>query len=225
MNFIKNMYKLDIKILSWLLHHANRNCNENNFYSIKNKILKKYGQFINYDIQYIDGKKCWCGNGIYDYNWFDKEPIICYKCNGTGWYKLPVWNILEKVSFGKYQFHIPFERSYKKPIDYINQYPNSLIDGYIDHNNSKYGDIALNILYLIYDFKGYWKRWIKNVGFGWYVRWWLPKNYINNIAHLVKKRHKSIPIINLKKWINKTGKYKKCKIYHSSEFNIDNLPF
>ena len=106
--------KLIIQILAWLLHHANRQCSDDVFYEIKNKLLKKYGRCICYDVQFIQGKKCWCGDGIYDYNWYTYEPIVCYKCNGTGWYKLPVWNILGRLKFGRFKFHVPFKRSYEK---------------------------------------------------------------------------------------------------------------
>lgn len=216
------MNKIIIKILSWLLHHANRNCKDNIFYSIKNKILKKYGTFLYYDVQFIKGKRCWCGDGIYDYTW-DMEPIECYKCGGTSWYKIPVYNILEKIQFGKYYFHSPFKKSYKKPAEYMNLYPGSVIEGYIEHNLSKYGNFALNCLYLLFDFKGYLKRWSTNIGTGWRLKWYLPKNYVNNLFHLIKKRQKSFPIVDLKNRINKTGKYRKPQLYKN--ISIDDLPF
>lgn len=179
-------------ILSWLLHHANRNCNDEIFYQIKNKILKRFGKFICYDVQFIEGKKCYCGDGIYGYDWYG-NIVECYKCNGTGWYKKPVWNILSKIKFGKYEFHQPYAKVFKKPDNSIH-----IINGYIDHNFSDYGKFALIILYLVYDFSGFWKRWYKSIGTGWRLSWWLPKNYINNIFHLIKKRQRAFPIVNLK---------------------------
>lgn len=188
---------LKIKILSWLLHHANREGSNENFYEIKNRILKNYGNLIGYDIQFIEGKKCHScgGTGVHKYyDWSGEISDIdsCWYCTG-GWYKRPVWNILKKMQFGKYIFHQPFERVYIKPVDLLKYY--SQITGYIDHNRSKYGRFALNVLFLMYE-KGFIKRWYKQSGIGWPVRWYYPKNWINAIIYLIKHRGK-IPSITV----------------------------
>jgi hypothetical protein len=36
------------------------------------------------------------------------------------------------------------------------------------------------------------------IGRGWRLYWWLPKNYINNIAHLIRHGRKAIPFQRMK---------------------------
>lgn len=180
-----------IKILSWLLHHANRHTKSEYFYAIKNRLLKKYGVHVRYDVQYIEGKKCnSCGGeGVhpkYGYDGKIYDYADCYHCHG-GWYKLPTWNILALLQFGKYQFHQPYKRVYAKPLI---EFP--LIEGYIEHNDSKHGSFALTVLCLLYE-KGYLKRWYNGAGSGWYVYWWLPRNWPHNIVHIIKNGKNAMP--------------------------------
>jgi hypothetical protein len=199
-------------ILSFLLHHANREGKNKSFYKIKNKILSKYGKHICYDVQYIEGKRCFScgGTGIYvGYN----HKSECYNCGGTGWFKLPEWNILARLQFGKYTFHQPWKRSYIDPKIQSNK-----IEGYIEHNRSKYGRFSLALLFLIYDRKGL-KRMYDYIGLGWRCYWYLPKNYLNNIIWLFRKKH----FINLFK---PTNRIYKCgeRIYYEYTDNNE-LPF
>jgi len=202
--------QLKILVLSELLHRANRETRAKEFYAIKNRILQQYGVLQGYELQFIEGKKCFScgGDGIYE-GWSYKAE--CYKCDGTGWYKLPVYNILSLLKFGKYVFHQPFGRSYKKPDISV-----KIIEGYIEHDKAKYGATALTILYLLYE-KGYIKRWYKSTGIGWRVYWWEPRNWPNNIVHLVKHGRKSIPFLKLRSPKVKVFKYEPC--------NNDDLPF
>jgi len=65
------MKNIIITVLSWLLHHANRSLNwgdKKYFYPIKNKILSKYGKYVKYGIQFIEGKKCYTCHGTGDYH-------------------------------------------------------------------------------------------------------------------------------------------------------------
>lgn len=158
-----------ISILSWLLHHANRSgTNDKGFYLIKDKLLNKYGQYICNDIQFIRGKICYScgGTGCVD-NGDVYDADCCWNCNGTGWYKRPVWNILKKIRFGKYTFHKPYQKLYKKPITIPN------IKGYIQHNRSKYSGFAITVLFLLYE-RGYIKRYWKGNGVAWRMPWWRP---------------------------------------------------
>lgn len=185
--------KIFISPLSWLLHHANRKYHSKEFYDIKNRILKKYGQHICYDVQFIEGKKCHScdGTGIYvgvrwsDIHWGKTVSYqeTCYHCY-QGWYKRPVWNILARLQLGKYTFHQPYHRVYEKPDNSI-----PVIEGYIEHRDSKYSDFAATILFLIYE-RGYLKRWYRSAGTGRYVRWWLPQHWINNIIYHIKHRQR-----------------------------------
>ncbi len=213
------------KILSWLLHHANRLGKDEYFYKIKNNILSKYGAFICFDVQFIEGKKCYScrgtGEHVY-YRWdgtYDYD--FCWHCH-NGWYKRRTWNILSRIKFGKYEFHQPFQRVYHKPYNGI-----PVIEGYFDHEKSKYSNFAKTILFLIYE-KGYLKRWYKTSGIVWRLYWWLPKNWINNIIHLIKHGRKSWPIIMIKEKINKLFERNKQKLlvcWNDYNYSDNNLPF
>jgi hypothetical protein len=208
----KEMNRIFTRPSSWLLHHANREGKNDNFYVIKDRILKAYGKHIGYDVQFIEGKKCHTcgGTGIYrGYSWRYDEDFqdLCYRCY-NGWYKRPVWNILSRIQYGKHIFHSPYKRAYSKP-----EINSQIIDGYIQHNRSKYGTFALAVLFFLFE-KGYIKRWYKETGIGWRVMWWLPRNWLRNIVHLIKHGKDSYPF----------RKKRKVAKYHPSS-NDDDLPF
>jgi hypothetical protein len=151
------------EILSWLLHHANRTTKAHEFYSIKDKILSRLGKQVGYDIQHIEGKKCFTCNGTGQYPRWDQygiyDPDWCWHCAGNGWYKDPQWIALARIQFGRYTFHKPLKREYsvKNPFT-----PESMgwevtdrpvISGYIKHSETSFGDFALLVLYLIYNRK------------------------------------------------------------------------
>ena len=200
-------------VLPWLLHHANRLGRNDHFYAIKNRMLKKYGKHICYDVQFLEGKECWSCSGTGEYY----NDVECYSCDGTGWYKLPVWNILAKVQFGKYTFHQPYQRSYKKPDNSI-----QIIQGYIEHSKTKYSKFALTVLFLLYE-KGYLKRYYKEL-IGWRCAWWLPQNWFNNIIYLIK--YKGTPAMKIKRQNQRSEslrqKYENNRIPETSVFD---LPF
>jgi len=182
------MKTIKIKILAWLLHHANREGKDKLFYNIKSKILSRYGKFVGWDIQFIEGKECWSCNGSGTFKSWWKMPELCWSCMGTGWYKDPVWNILERIEFGNYTLHQPQERRYTKPA--IANIPSTYFEGYINHKRSKFGEYAKFILFLIYD-----RKVLKyhSIGRGWRVKWWYPENWLNNFIHLIRNRNKAIP--------------------------------
>lgn len=205
MNF-NMLLRCKTHLLSWLLHHANRNCRQDQFYQIKKQLLTKYGTHIGYDVQFIDGVKCNAcnGKGIYTRYFFRGESLYkerqqCYHCAG-GWYKRPVWNILQRLKFGNYIFHQPFQRSYTKPADI--KIP--VIEGYIEHTRSRYGLIALTILFFTYE-KGYSKRWRNDfdTGGGWPIYWWWVRNWLAVIVHVLKKKKKSQPYKKLQQFLSK----------------------
>lgn len=192
------MFKsLKIHILSWLLHHANRTTKSKEFYMIKNRLLARYGTVTGFDVQFLAGKKCFAcgGSGIYHgYYWEsgDEWSDTCNRCWG-GWYKPRCWNILEKRRFGRYTFHQPKERVYERPYiaDSVKQ-----IDGYIDHRSTKWGEFAVIMLFVLcerslppIDFR---------LGLGWSTRWWLPRNYPNNLLYLIRRRANAMPIKSLR---------------------------
>jgi hypothetical protein len=192
-------------ILSYLLHHANREYRSEDFYRVKNIVLTKYGTPVGYDVQFIEGKKCnSCQGRGYHYrygrNGQPYDTADCYHCWG-GWYKHPAWVLLKRMQLGKYIFHQPIQKEIR-----FNKNPftreagwnvtNEVIRGYIEHSPSKHGKDALIVLYLVYDWKGYWSRWKKHIGIGWRCSkyWWLrPKNWPNNIAHIIRYKGNAIP--------------------------------
>ncbi len=210
------MKKLIIYILSNLLHRANREhyCSPE-FYAIKNRLLLKFGKHTGYDVQFIEGKKCHTcnGTGIYIGYYGRQYNDTCYHCY-NGWYKRPTWNILERVQFGKYTFHKPYQRAYKKPDILIG----AQIEGYISHQRAKYGALCTSILFLLFE-KGYIKRWYKGAGIGWRVYWWLPKAYLNNIIHIIKKGKNAYPVKKL------TGKIYRLTHTKKQLQELEDLPF
>ena len=164
-----------LPVLSWLLHHANREGRNEYFYKIKNRILSKYSIHLGYDVQFIAGKKCFTCGGTGTYEGYDFKDD-CRNCDGTGWYKLPVYNILARVQFGNYLFHQPFKRTFIKP----KTISSPIIQGYITHNRSQYGKFALFILFLFFD-KHYLKRCFGIARSKWHRYWkynkraWLPR--------------------------------------------------
>lgn len=204
MNTIRKMKSLKIKILSWLLNQANRETRSEYYYKIKNVVLAKYGTHIGYDVQFIEGKKCHScdGSGVYtSYRYWSGRVTpfhdTCYNCF-RGWYKRPVWNILAKIKLGKFSFHQPYQKVYENPTGK----GSPIIEGYIEHNRGKHGKMALHILYLCYE-RGYLKRYWKETGNGWRVRWWYPSNWLANAIHIIKKGRESMPARDIEKWLSR----------------------
>lgn len=178
-------------ILSSLLFHANKS-KDKEFYPIKNRILTKYGRKTDTVVQFIDGKKCincgGTGNHTYfDWNGFAYDNDICWRCNGTGWFKRPRWNWLDIVQFGKYSFHQPFTTTYEAPTENVR-----VFEGYVEHNVTKFTKISLFIIFLLYE-HGYLKRWWYKELHGWRICWWRPQNYIHNLIHLLRHGRNACP--------------------------------
>lgn len=208
------------KILSYLLHHANRSSKAPEFYAIKTRLLKKHGVFIGHDVQHIPGKKCFScqGTGIYTgYSYYDGSmwEDICYQCN-SGWYKRPMWVVLERYRFGKYVFHQPLKKVWHiHDVDI----PNAVkIDGYIDHKLTKHGLDCLHLLYILFDFNRWRKNELKTFGLSYFYNWSTPYRFINNIIHVIRKRHKAYCFASLFK-----KRYRRAVTY--SPVESDDLPF
>jgi len=151
-----------------LLHIANSYPNavdKERFYAMKERILKRYGEPDGSDVQHIPGKECWScgGTGVL---W---EPGGCYKCMGDGWFKRPVWIVLNRFRLGRFTFHVPRERSYEEPIPNVTR-----ITGYVTHPDYGYRktEWACIALGLIFDRSLGWKglcekwdqqRWLRGI--------------------------------------------------------------
>lgn len=201
---------LKIKILSTLLHHANRNCKRKEFYALKQKLVKEYGRFKGYDLQYIPGKKCYSCSGkgrfrkyhyYYRYHYYE----TCWNCGGDGWYKIRRLVLLARYEFGEYEFHQPVKdftswtalaAMYRllHEIDLTAPEPQITIFSYIEHKHSNWGDLCFVLLFWLFGIrieKGF------DFGMGWACRWYLPRNWIHNLAHLYFYRFRSIPVRDL----------------------------
>lgn len=202
------------KILSWLLFHANTHSSSKCYYAIKNKLLEKYGTYFSDDVQFLEGKKCRCcgGSGIYvGYTWYSKRYEDCCRYCIDGWYHLPTYVILKEYQFGKYTFHQPYKSvPFKNPLSHA-----PLIEGYIEHKSTKYGSLAKDILYLLYD--------RTELGRGWYLQWYNPKYWINNLYHLFTRKSNSIPVRRVREKLKKKPEYKPLHPY--TPCNDDDLPF
>jgi hypothetical protein len=195
------MKKLIETILSYLLHYANSEPQNNrysdSFYKIKDKILTKYATLLGTDIQHIEPKICFKCDGTGTYiRQYDGSHFTCWDCVGSGIYKDGFWTVLNKYQFGNYTFHIPKERLYVKPEQEVN------IVGYINHKSSKYGYLAMFMIMLLFS-KGYLAQRYNNAN-SWCYPQWKHRNWLSNILHLMKYRFYAIPI---RTFIRKLDKY------------------
>lgn len=189
-------------IIGYLMFLANGEGIKSGWYPLKQKLCDRYGANDGYDIQYLEGKECYACNGtgvFIKYAGFGSSyPEPCYKCY-KGWYKQPAYVLLERIKVGNHVFHKPIQRvTNLKTLLELDVPKTITIDGYINHNRRKYGWLAFTILNIIFNFKEY-RKYIKNMGVGWAVYWWLPKNWINNYMHLKRNGWDSIPLMKIKK--------------------------
>lgn len=151
------------RVLSFLLHHANRYSKSTTFYAVKDKILKLYGCLDGYDVQKLPGKICRSCGGSGQYAKYSMHPPYkiydyadCWHCI-AGYYRLPRFVCLQRYKFGPYLFHKPLksEEAFKNPFTKeelgweVSERP--VIAGYVEHQHSRYGQQALLILFLLYD--------------------------------------------------------------------------
>lgn len=186
-------------ITAFLLHHANRSVKDfcwGDFYRVKDTILRKHGKPDGYDIQHIEGKKCYKCGGTGRYDRWDSygiyDPDSCWGCAGTGWYKDPRWNCLQRYRFGRYIFHRPLKREYgienpwtKEGMGFeVSDRP--VMQGYVEHKSTWIGRYALAlIMFGTPDFKLIVKRILKE----W--RWYWERQ-IGRVTRLFKKRQKIV---------------------------------
>jgi hypothetical protein len=214
-------------VLSWLLHHANRYYKSEYFYSLKKELLAKYGSHLGYDVQFIEGKKCWScdGTGTYaGHHYYSgiitKEP--CYNCY-SGWYKRHEWNILEVIQFGKYTFHQPWKRVNEKPTIAIRHN----IEGYISHKSSYWSLFSRCVLYFIYRRADYGDKWTLKLKRNAYRVYWFkhfPYNFLSNlISSIYQGKESYFYRYKLKPFFVKYLLYKKSIKFEG--ILEDDLPF
>lgn len=205
-------------ILSTLLHYANRNVlhiYRNEFYEIKDNLLKKYGKYILNELQHIK-KKCYnCdGTGIFKCNWKPNE--MCWSCGGSGIYS-EFWVLLKKYNFGSYYFHIPVTKYYNEKYLPEKIKEQNIIEGLIRKELPKYnlGLECMLILFLIYDLTTF----KKVINFNYYRNGAItPLVFFGNILFLGKKFKK----ISKNKIISLKGNRNNNIILYTDE---EELPF
>lgn len=186
--------------IGYLMYLANNGENKDFWYPLKKKLCDRFGYNDGNDIQELPGKMCNCcyGTGKYEkYTYAGRIVEPCRKCF-DGWYQLPRFVLLRRIKVGRYLFHFPIrsEVSLLKVPEQLTS--TAYIKGYITHGKKKYGWLAFSLLIFLFDFKGY-MEFVKSMGAGWRISWWLPKNWIYNIRHLIKFGWESIPIKDIKK--------------------------
>lgn len=185
------------RLISILLHHANRTPNifgkKEDFYKKKKQLLEKHGKLIGHDVQHIEGKQCFTcdGTGIFTKYFFRHgeyvyEKETCWNCH-SGWFKLPQYNILQRVKFGDHIFHIPLKRHYsEKELNEIDLSINIVIEGYIQHSPGKRWITHLFwIIFLTWDYVQYFRF---RLGRGYMPRWTRPYNTLNNMVGIISRK-------------------------------------
>ena len=136
------------RLLAWLLWQANGDPHvvaRQEFYALKERLLRRHGQHVGDDLQHIR-KPCWGYRG----EGCDDE---CRKCGGTGIFD-EFWVLLQRWRMGRYTFHVPTgQRSWTPPL------ARPTIEGFIRHSDRDHGmahEAAL-WLFLLYDPKTFWR--------------------------------------------------------------------
>jgi hypothetical protein len=207
-------------ILSTLLHYANREAQFEietvrvEFYRIKDIVLKKYGTVIGYDVQKIDGKKCWSCDGSGRHYYYSNLPPYkaydstdCWSCGGTGYYHLPKWIALHRITYNGYTFHKPLKREQCLRNPFTKEElgwqvtENPIIKGYIEHDRHWFGEYAIMLILLLY------KSPLFKTSLNDFIRW--KKYKIKRWFHL--KFNKQPPTLTA--------------TFDSDNCNADELPF
>lgn len=191
------------EIIGRLMWLANSEGKGQVWYSLKEKLCKKFGKVIGTDVQYLSGKECYSCNGTgkyYKYDWRNDGGYYesCYHCY-NGWYKRPMIVLLDRISVGRHVFHRPATRHYLERELEQSELPPGAITGYIEHERKKNGWIAFIILYIVFDWKGY-KAIVRSKGIGYCDKWFYRDNIINNIRHIQRKKRNAIPFRDLQGW-------------------------
>lgn len=161
-------------LIATLLHYANSSPpgSRTQFYSLKKRLLERYGEFVGDDIQHIV-KECW---GRYDGRYDESIPCgpNCRKCGGTGIYSQS-WHVLKKYVWCGRQFHVWERQLYLKP-----ELPVT-ITGRIEHRQygRKPNEAALWLYLLCGEWKNFWHLLTCQRVCGW--TWW-PLLNVQKIA-------------------------------------------
>lgn len=140
------------RLLCWLLWRANTHVSlyRNEFYELKDRLLKKHGKLVGTDWQHIV-HVCWScgGTGVYDYL-ENGEDVTCYRCNrgiyAEFWVELERWEWCGRV------FYRPKRKCLSPPMA-----PCEIIEGKIKHSEVKHHRESLLWLTLLTDRRLWWR--------------------------------------------------------------------
>lgn len=232
----KFIHNLKISVLAFLVHHANRLGSDSQFYRIKSELLLKFGQRDGYDLQEFSGRECFtCDGSGQVLPWYDGDDTECSRCNGTGYWRLPCYIVLDKFKLGKYSFHTPQNKVYSTSV------PGELREGakktfhtYIAHTPDKrFAKASKLILFLIYNREVFWQRFLPN----WLLYpaymphdLWKPKymllNLIHVLVHAFKTKGKNIPLFDALRALRNSNKtYDRLASSVQQSNSSDDLPF
>jgi len=136
--------KLSNLFIGELLELANREFRSQEFYKLKDRILKSLGAKAGVDTQHVMKTCQYCrGEGkmpkevmLYGTPYITKgDP--CWRCNGTGVYQ-EFWVMLDVYQLGRRSFHLPVDRQYNrelfdKILQALNIVPGKHFEGLIKH--------------------------------------------------------------------------------------------
>lgn len=163
MDFAANGFE---KLLATLLHYANSSppCNTTDFYALKERLLKRYGKLIGYDMQEIR-KDCWGSYSYREDNHIGCQGDCCRQCGGTGIYSIR-WHSLERWEWCGFVFHRPAHTLYTKPETPVT------IHGRIEHKylGRIHGEAVLWLYLLTGEWRLFWHAMRCSRCCGWV--WW-----------------------------------------------------
>jgi hypothetical protein len=167
--------------LGLLLHLANAHPpsgRRSEFYALKDRLLRRYGALIDYDVQHIVDK-CWG-----DSDRLGCEGKWCGRCGGTGIWR-DRWIVLERWELGSWIFHRPTN---------LLRAPNALprvIEGRIEHRDvhPRTAGEATLWLALLFDRPLFWRLLTTSRFCGWQWRPMLALQSVTmQVTHKFRRR-------------------------------------
>lgn len=135
--------KVILNLLGFVLHIANSDPPRlrqprDDFFDLKDAILKRYGTLLTAEIQHIK-KECWLCGGSGKFERWDGNFEPCRKCGGTGIFD-EFWVILSKYRLGRHCFHMPVVKYHRRDLDAkgYRSPEGQMINGYVVHGHYRY---------------------------------------------------------------------------------------
>lgn len=193
------------RLLATLLHYANADTGatyRQEFYALKERLLRRYGRFDGHQIQEIK-KLCW---GPWGHEYGERAGCKgegCPHCRGTGVFDIR-WVRLERWVWQGYVFHRPVDDTRIIPSPYP---PANMIHGRIEH--PRYGrganEARLWLYLLCGELRLFWKDWTSHAYCGW--SWWPLTNMQRAVMNLSMHFHVARCRCGRRYFANRRGNY------------------